>query len=107
MSQWLLKRFVARTSDQCLVMGLVYPATNKVDEAGLANLSNRLAQNNSYLSGWELLGNATLKRVESKIWVLVAPMVALVLLSLWFAFRRATEILLGITVLCLSGLCLL
>ena len=34
-------------------------------------------------------------------------MVVLVLLSLWFAFRRATEILLGVAVLCLSGVCLL
>jgi predicted RND superfamily exporter protein len=33
--------------------------------------------------------------------------VALVLLSLWFAFRRATEILLGLAVLGLGGLCLL
>jgi lauroyl/myristoyl acyltransferase len=45
--------------------------------------------------------------VESKLWRLVTPMVVLVLLSLWFAFRRATEILLGGAVLCLSGLCLL
>jgi lauroyl/myristoyl acyltransferase len=34
-------------------------------------------------------------------------MVLLVLASLWFAFRRATEILLGVAVLLLSGLCLL
>jgi lauroyl/myristoyl acyltransferase len=34
-------------------------------------------------------------------------MVLLVLASLWFAFRRATEILLGIAVLLLSGVCLL
>jgi predicted RND superfamily exporter protein len=34
-------------------------------------------------------------------------MVVLVLLSLWFAFRRTTEILLGAAVLCLSGLILL
>ena len=32
-SQWLLKRFVARTPDEWLVMGLVYPATNQVDAA--------------------------------------------------------------------------
>jgi predicted RND superfamily exporter protein/lauroyl/myristoyl acyltransferase len=106
-SQWLLKRFVARAPDECLVMGLVYPATNKVDEAALLNLSMRLAQNHALLSGWELLGSATLKRVQSKMWELVVPMVALVLLSLWFAFRRATEILLGIAVLGLSGVCLL
>ena len=106
-SQWLLKRFVARTPDECLVMGLVYRATNEVNQAELMVLSQQLAQNNALLSGWELLGHAVLKRVQSRMWVLVAPMVVLVLLSLWFAFRRATEILLGIAVLCLSGVCLL
>jgi predicted RND superfamily exporter protein len=106
-SQWLLKRFVARTPDECLVMGLVYPATNQVDATELVALSKQLAQNHALLSGWELLGNATLKRVQSKMWALVAPMVLLVLLSLWFAFRRATEILLGMAVLGLSGVCLL
>jgi predicted RND superfamily exporter protein/predicted LPLAT superfamily acyltransferase len=106
-SQWLLKRFVARTPDECLVMGLIYPATNKVDAAELTPLSRQLAQNNALLSGWELLGSATLKRVQSRMWQVVTPMVVLVLLSLWFAFRRTTEILLGVVVLCLSGVCLL
>jgi lauroyl/myristoyl acyltransferase len=63
--------------------------------------------NGALLSSWELLGNATLKRVQSRMWLVVMPMVALVLLSLWFAFRRTTEILLGAAVLGLSGLCLL
>ena len=106
-SEWLLKRFVARTPDECLVMGLVYPATNQVDAAELAALSKNLAQNHALLSGWELLGNATLKRVQSRMWLVIAPMVALVLLSLWFAFRRAREILLGLAVLVLSGIILL
>jgi predicted RND superfamily exporter protein/lauroyl/myristoyl acyltransferase len=106
-SQWLLKRFVARTPDECLVMGLIYPATNKVEAAELTPLSRQLAQNNALLSGWELLGSATLKRVQSRMWQVVTPMVVLVLLSLWFAFRRTTEILLGVAVLCLSGVCLL
>jgi predicted RND superfamily exporter protein len=106
-SQWLLKRFVARTPDECLVMGLIYPATNKMDAAELSALSKNLAQGHALLSGWELLGSATLQRVQSKMWQVVTPMVVLVLLSLWFAFRRATEIILGLTVLCLSGLILL
>jgi predicted RND superfamily exporter protein/lauroyl/myristoyl acyltransferase len=106
-SQWLLKRFITRTPDEWLVMGLVYPATNRVESAALVNLSKGLAKNGALLSGWELLGNATLKRVQSRMWMVVTPMVALVLLSLWLAFRRATEILLGAAVLCLSGLCLL
>jgi predicted RND superfamily exporter protein/predicted LPLAT superfamily acyltransferase len=106
-SQWLLKRFVARTSDECLVMGLIYPATNRVEAEALTDLSTRLSRNGALLSGWELLGSATLKRVQSRMWQVVTPMVVLVLLSLWFAFRRATEILLGVAVLCLSGVCLL
>jgi len=106
-SQWLLRRFVSRTPDAWLVMGLIYPATNQVGTAALAGLSSRLSKNQAYLSGWELLGSATLKRVRGKLWQLVTPMVVLVLASLWFAFRRATEILLGVAVLLLSGLFLL
>jgi predicted exporter/lauroyl/myristoyl acyltransferase len=106
-SQWLLKRFVARATDQWLVMGLIYPATNQVDASSLPNLSTRLAEHQAFLSGWELLGTTTLKRVQGKMWQLVTPMIVLVLASLWFAFRRATEILLGVAVLLLSGLCLL
>jgi predicted RND superfamily exporter protein len=106
-SQWLLKRFVAHTPDQWLVMGLIYPATNQVEAASLTGLSTRLAENQAYLSGWQLLGATTLKRVQSKMWQVVTPMVILVLASLWFAFRRSTEILLGSAVLLLSGLILL
>ncbi len=106
-SQWLLKRFITQSPDQWLVMGLVYPATNRVEPAALAGLSSQLSRNGALLSSWELLGSATLKRVQSRMWEVVTPMVVLVLLSLWFAFRRATEILLGVVVLCLSGLCLL
>lgn len=106
-SEWLLKRFVARSPEQCLVMGLVYPATNHVESASLTKISTNLAQNHALLSGWELLGQATLKRVQSRMWMLIVPMVLLVLLSLWFAFRRPAEIFLGLAVLLLSGVCLL
>jgi predicted exporter/lauroyl/myristoyl acyltransferase len=106
LSQWLLKRFVARAPDECLVMGLVYPATNQVEETELLALSRQLSENHALLSGWELLGHATLKRVQSRLWALVVPMLVLVLLSLWFAFRRPAEILLGLAVMGLSGVCL-
>jgi len=106
LSQWLLKRFITRTTNEWLVMGLVYPPTNRVESAQV-DLSNHLAKNSALLSGWELLGTATLQRVESRMWIVITPMVVLVLLSLWLAFRRATEILLGAAVLGMSGLCLL
>lgn len=106
-SQWLLNRFVTRTPGEVMVMGLVYPQTNSVDMAALADLSHHLAEGGAFLSGWDLLGSSTLKRVQSRMWQVVTPMVVLVLLSLWFAFRRPAEILLGAAVLCMSGLCLL
>jgi predicted RND superfamily exporter protein len=107
LSRWLLKKFIAQTPDQLLVMGLVYPATNHVESTALAGLSSRLAEKGAFLSSWQLLGAATLKRVQARMWQVVTPMVVLVLASLWFAFRRMTEIYLGIIVLCMSGLCLL
>ncbi len=106
-SRWILNRFVIRSPDQILVVGLIYPPDKHMNAAALIDLSHRLAQNDAYLSSWDLLGVATLKRVESRMWQVVTPMVVLVLLSLWFAFRRATEIFLGAAVLCLSGVCLL
>jgi lauroyl/myristoyl acyltransferase len=106
-SRWLLKRFIARTPDEWLVMGLVTPAGNRVDNAYLTGLSSRLAEHGVLLSGWELLGTTTLKRVQERLWLLVLPMVLLVLTSLWLAFRRLTEVLLGVAVLVMSGLCLL
>ena len=41
------------------------------------------------------------------MWKVLAPMILLVLLSLWLAFRRPAEILLSVAVLLMSGLCLL
>jgi predicted exporter/lauroyl/myristoyl acyltransferase len=106
-SQWLLKRFVAQAPGQWMVMGMVRPATNSVDADALSTLSRRLAEEGALLSGWNLLGSATLARVKERLWLLVAPMVLLVLVSLWFAFRRATEILLGTAVMIVSGMFLL
>ena len=106
-SEWLLKRFVAHTPDQWLAMGLIYPATNPVAPATLAELSSKLAAKHALLSSWELLGSTTLRRVRGTLWQVVTPMILLVLASLWFAFRRPLEILLGMAVLLMSGLFLL
>src|SRR5207249_946959 len=46
-------------------------------------------------------------RVKANMWKVLVPMVTLVLLSLWFAFRRPTEILLSVAVLVMSGAALL
>jgi lauroyl/myristoyl acyltransferase len=107
MSRWILKQFVARSTNEWLAMGLVYPPANRAALPALAELSGRMAADGVWLSGWELLGTATLRRVQERMWLVLPPMILLVLASLWLAFRRAAEVLLGLAVLLLSGLCLL
>ncbi len=107
MSQWLLQQFVARADGQWLALGLVYGPTNQTDISSLATLSLELQPAHIWLSGWNLLGATTLARVRARLWLLALPMVALVLTSLWLAFRRPAELLLSLAVLLLSALCLL
>ncbi|MGI8965008.1 MAG: MMPL family transporter, partial [Limisphaerales bacterium] len=59
------------------------------------------------LSGWSVLGSSMFERVEKTFPRVLLPMVFLVLLSLWMAFRRPKEIFLSIFILCFSGFCLL
>ncbi|MGD0538913.1 MAG: MMPL family transporter [Verrucomicrobiota bacterium] len=106
LSRWILKQFVARSTNEWFAMGLVQPPANRVALVALADLSGRMAADGVLLSGWELLGTTTLRRVQERMWLVLLPMVLLVLVSLGLAFRRAVEVLLGLAVLLLSALCL-
>ena len=106
-SQWIFKRFVAHPTNAWLVLGLVYPATHPVATAIQQELLSEMPDPQIWLSGWQLLGASTLKVVRENLWPMVLPMVFLVLVSLWMAFRRLIEMLLGMGVLLLSLLCLL
>jgi predicted RND superfamily exporter protein len=107
LDRWIFEKLVARTSTNFYALGFLYPgATNS--EAEISGLEGKLeTENNVWLSGWQLLGRAVLGSVMNNLWKLVVPMVGLVLLSLWLAFRRPTEILLSLAILALSGLLLM
>ncbi len=108
MSEWILEKVAARAPDGYYAAAFIFPNTNSPPTlATLSGLSQDLIQHGFILSGWNLLGSAILARVEQNMWKVLLPMVALVLFSLWLAFRRPTEILLSLAVLCLSGLVLL
>ncbi len=106
MSQWILEKSVARTHGEFFAAGFIF-RDNTSANPSLTALSQELSNQGFVLSGWELLGPAILKRVQQNLWKVVLPMVALVLASLWLAFRRPAEIVLSLSVLILSGLCLL
>lgn len=102
------ERFGNRSPDEYLAVGFLFPNhDHPVSLNSLAALNQKLSESGFILSGWELLGSSLLQRVQQNLWKVVLPMVGLVLLSLWLAFRRPQEIILSISVLLLSGLCLL
>jgi lauroyl/myristoyl acyltransferase len=109
MSRWIFEKFTAHTSTNYLALGLVEGHTEpKVRHAGVAALQRALgSRSDVWLSGWELLGSEIFGRVKANMWKVLAPMVVLVLLSLYLAFHRPREILLSLGVLLMSGLCLL
>jgi uncharacterized protein len=104
LSQWILDKVIARSPTNYLALGLVNGGGNA---AGLSALASELSRSGIQLSGWELLGHAIYLRVQSNLWKVISPMICLVLLSLWLAFRRFQEVLLGLAALGLSGFCLL
>lgn len=54
------------------------------------------------LTGWDRLGPELLNRVVGKVRLLTAAILLALVVCLWFAFRRWTEVLLGLSALALS-----
>jgi predicted RND superfamily exporter protein len=109
LDRWIFDKLVARTPTNFYAVGFLYPApTNSAP--GIDALQQQLEPANEtgvWLSGWQLLGRAILGKVMANLWKLVVPMVGLVFLSLWLAFRRPLEILLSLAILVMSGLILM
>ena len=104
LSSWIFDKLAVREPHRFFAVGFLYPSTQAIS---FAPLESRLPRAGVWLSGWELLGETVLGTVKRNLWKLLLPMAALILLSLWLAFRRITEVLASLSVLGLSGLCLL
>lgn len=107
-SQWIVEKVAARAPGQFLALGLIYSATNRVTggKSSMLGVAEELAAQGVFISGWETLGNAIFARVKRDFWKVLVPMAALLLISLWFAFRNVTEVLLSLATLAFSGLAL-
>jgi lauroyl/myristoyl acyltransferase len=104
---WIFEKLVAREPHNLYAVGFLFPPTNSIDSGAFTRLDAQLPRDGVWLAGWELLGGTVLAVVKKNLWKLLLPMGGLVLLSLWFAFRRFTEIALSVGILLVSGLCLL
>src|SRR5206468_1785945 len=69
--------------------------------------SSQLPHDQVWLTSWEALGESLLAVVKRDLWWIAPLMFVLISVSLWLAFRRLTEVVLSLTTLILSGLCLL
>jgi predicted RND superfamily exporter protein len=104
LGSWIFEKLAAREPQNFFAVGFLYPSTNAVS---FVQLDSQLPRDGVWLSGWELLGGTVLAAVKKNLWKLLLPMIGLILLSLWLAFRRFAEFFFSLGVLLLSGFCLL
>jgi predicted RND superfamily exporter protein/lauroyl/myristoyl acyltransferase len=110
MSRWIFEKLTALTPTNYLALGLITPAgapDREERHRRLATLQSQLLGTDAWLSGWELLGTSIFSRVKANMWKVLTPMILLVFLSLFLAFRRLPKIFLSLAALLLSALCLL
>ncbi|HWY30580.1 MAG TPA: MMPL family transporter [Candidatus Acidoferrum sp.] len=104
LSTWIFEKLTVRETNECFAAAFLFPETNA---PAFASFEAQLPREGVWLSSWELLGSTVLAVVQGDLWKLLLAMAGLILLSLWLAFRRPTEVLLSLGVLLLSGGCLL
>jgi len=106
-SRWILEKMTARTTNGLLAIGLVYPAAGSgLSVKARSALDAQLPRDGVWLSGWELLGPSIADAVQGELYRVVLPILGLVLVSLWLAFRDWREVVLSMAALAFSGLVL-
>lgn len=89
---WLRRQFAAQTATgEWMVLGLVDPGKRPFSPGALPP--------EVVVSGWELLGPALLERVSGRVRWLTGVILVVIAASLWLAFRRWTEVGLGLAAL--------
>lgn len=105
-SRWILEKLVARSGPHLLAIGLIHldgsGAAASLDK--LSALSKELLGQGVWLSGWDLLGPAISQLVRKELFLVLVPILALVLTTLWLAFRSWLDALLSLATLAVSGL---
>jgi predicted RND superfamily exporter protein len=107
-SRWILENVAARGADEFLAIGLIHlpPGGARKGFRDLMALGTELQRSGVWLSGWELLGASLTTMVLGELYRVLLPILALVLVSLWLAFRNLREVLLSLATLVFSGLLL-
>lgn len=106
-SRWVLDRLVSRNEQGWMALGALEVAGGPdVDRKLSASWPVEFERAGVTLAGWELLGAAAFDSVTREFPKVLVPIGALILVSLWLAFRRGTEVVLSVGTLMLGGLLL-
>ena len=106
-SRWVLDKVVGTTADGIFALGLLYPADDRgVARHFMESLPEDLRAQGVLVSGWEFLGPTIFDVVVRELPLVMTPIVALVLVSLWLAFRKFTDVLLSVATLAFSAVAL-
>ena len=103
--RWLARRMAAWTGQEWLALGLLYPAPGRAPE--IVQGPWQYAQPGLGITGWSVLGEVLLQRVEHRLVWLAALILTVVVSCLWLAFRRFGEVLLSFGTLACAFLFLL
>jgi len=119
-SHWVLDKFTAQpgrrarlrlplawggdTPPEFVALGLIYPLTNA--PIPLVTLKRQLPDTSVLLSGWVALGEEVFELVKRDLPRVLAPMLVLLVASLWLAFRGARDVMLSLVNLLAAGLLL-
>jgi predicted RND superfamily exporter protein len=103
-----MEKLTARSTNGFLAVGLIHPRSGVGDESfrELSALGTQLLREGVWLSGWELLGPSISNLVRRDLLRVLPPILALVLLTLWLAFRTWRDVVLSLTTLVFTGLVL-
>jgi uncharacterized protein len=104
-ARWLLDQFVTRGTSGHFALGLIHPAVDPVQLH--AHLAPQLDDDDTWLTGWAVLGEQVLLRVRDELRWLSALMLFLLIGALALAFRRPAEVILSLLAVGFSLLCLL
>jgi predicted exporter len=106
-SRWAMSKLLARPGHEFLALGVIHQGTNAFATRRLvATWPDALRREGVVLSGWPLLGSTVFELVTQELPRVVVPVFALVVVTLWLAFRNFVEVLLSLATLAFSGLCL-
>ncbi|HKQ40801.1 MAG TPA: MMPL family transporter, partial [Verrucomicrobiae bacterium] len=103
-SRWLLDKVVGHGPDEMAALAFARPVASAAKTA--AELSAAMPEG-VWVAGWETLGGELLAVVRRELKRVLAPVVILVGVALWWAFRRVREIVLSLICVAAGAVALL